>query len=264
MYNTDFPTRAELPTRAQLRRSTFIALASACAILVTIVLPSEYAVDPLGVGRMLGLTEMGEIKTQLAAEAKEDAEKATAASGTAQAATSDAVLQRLDRIEAMLASQKTEMAAAQATDDITTAMVQTEGRLPVEDQPLAAVDEPVTVPEKEVAAIPEEQPASGRSDEMSFVLTPGEGAEVKMVMQEGDQAQFYWTANGGKVNYDTHGDGGGNSVSYEKGRSVADQEGVLQAAFTGNHGWFWRNRGNDDVTVTVRTQGEYAELKRMK
>lgn len=265
MYNTDFPTRAELPTRAQLRRSTFIALASACAILVTIVLPSEYAVDPLGVGRMLGLTEMGQIKTQLAAEAEQDAAKAVATSGTAQAATGDAVLQRLDRIEAMLASQKTEMASTQATDDITTAIVQTQQRrLAVEDQPPVAVDEPVIVPEKEVASLQEETPASGRSDEMSFVLTPGEGAEVKMPMQEGAQAQFYWTANGGKVNYDTHGDGGGNSVSYEKGRSVAEQEGMLQAAFTGNHGWFWRNRGNEDVTVTIRTQGEYSELKRMK
>ena len=43
------------------------------AILIAIVLPSEYAIDPTGIGRALGLTEMGEIKTQLAEEAAADA-----------------------------------------------------------------------------------------------------------------------------------------------------------------------------------------------
>jgi len=259
MYNTDFPTRAELPTRAQLRRSMLIALASACAILVTIVLPSEYAVDPLGVGRALGLTEMGEIKTQLAEEARQDTEKAAASAGGL-TASSDAVLQRLDRIEALLASQK---AAAVPPDDMTSAVIQAEQSLAAEEPALAA-DDPVVVPEKEVAVVPDDTAATGRSDEMSFVLTPGQGAEIKMVMQEGNEAQFFWTANGSKVNYDSHGDGGGNSVSYEKGRGVTEQEGVLRAAFSGNHGWFWRNRGDADITMTLRTAGAYAELKRMQ
>ncbi|HAJ46715.1 MAG TPA: transmembrane anchor protein, partial [Alphaproteobacteria bacterium] len=50
MYNTDMPTRAELPTTPQLLRSTAIAIATAAVILVTVVLPSEYAIDPTGVG----------------------------------------------------------------------------------------------------------------------------------------------------------------------------------------------------------------------
>lgn len=75
MYNTDMPTRAELPTSGQLLRSTAIAIVAASAILVTIVLPSEYAIDPTGAGRALGLTEMGEIKSQLAEEAARDKAK---------------------------------------------------------------------------------------------------------------------------------------------------------------------------------------------
>lgn len=70
MYNTDTPTRAELPTTPQLLRSTAIAIATAAVLLVTVVLPAEYAVDPTGVGKMLGLTQMGEIKQQLASEAQ--------------------------------------------------------------------------------------------------------------------------------------------------------------------------------------------------
>jgi hypothetical protein len=75
MYNTDMPTRAELPSSAQLVRSTLIAAGVAAALLVTVVLPSEYGIDPTGAGRALGLAEMGEIKTQLAAEADADRAK---------------------------------------------------------------------------------------------------------------------------------------------------------------------------------------------
>ena len=78
MYNAQLPSRAELPSSGQLLRSTIIALVSAAIILVTIVLPSEYAIDPTGIGAKLGLTQMGEIKMELAAEAEADA-KAQAA-----------------------------------------------------------------------------------------------------------------------------------------------------------------------------------------
>jgi hypothetical protein len=57
----------------KLLRSTLIALAVAIFLLVTVVLPAEYGIDPTGAGRVLGLTRMGEIKTRLAKEAAADA-----------------------------------------------------------------------------------------------------------------------------------------------------------------------------------------------
>ena len=72
MYNTDMPTRNELPSSAQLVRSTIIAAIVALVLLVTVVMPSEYALDPTGAGRLLGLTAMGEIKVQLVEEAAAD------------------------------------------------------------------------------------------------------------------------------------------------------------------------------------------------
>ena len=73
MYNSDSPTRAELPSSRQLLRSTILAAVSAVVLLVAVVLPAEYGVDPTGIGRVLRMTEMGEIKQQLAAEAAADA-----------------------------------------------------------------------------------------------------------------------------------------------------------------------------------------------
>ncbi len=238
MYNTDLPRRADLPSSAQLRRSTWIAGITAVGILAFVVLPSEYAVDPTGVGRMLGLTQMGEIKMQLAEEAAQD----TASS----AATDNAELAaRLDRIETMIESLAVGAPVATQTGD-----------------PLASLFDEELFSAPEVQA-PVQVPESEWRDEVSFTLLPGEGAEIKLVMEQGAQARFQWTANGAVVNYDTHGDGGGQSVSYEQGRGVPEQEGVLEAAFTGNHGWFWRNRTDTDVTVTLRTAGTYLEMKRM-
>lgn len=97
---------------------------------------------------------------------------------------------------------------------------------------------------------------------MRFVLTPGQGVEIKLVMRRGARAGFSWISSGGPVNYDTHGDAPGQSTSYDKGRGVEKDEGVLEAAFDGNHGWFWRNRGRSNVTVTLRTNGDYSDVKR--
>ncbi len=213
MYNIAKPTPDDLPTSKQLLRSTLIALVIAIAILFTVVLPSEYAIDPTGIGRMLGLTEMGEIKTQLAEEAAIDA--------SMDAAAARAAVQPATPLDAGASSVTAQPA-------------------PI---PLPATD-------------------SWR-DEMQVVLTPGQGSEIKLVMQAGERAEFSWVAQGGVVNFDMHGDGGGQSISYEKGRSVPSDEGVLEAAFDGNHGWFWRNRGSSDVTVIIRARGQYVEMKRV-
>ena len=80
-------------------------------------------------------------------------------------------------------------------------------------------------------------------------------------MEAGAEAEFLWVAENGVVNFDLHGDGGGENISYEKGRAVGRAEGVLSAAFTGNHGWFWRNRDGQNVKVTLYVRGDYSEMK---
>ena len=53
----DLPTVAP-PSLQRLARTTGVALVVAIAILVAFVLPAEYAIDPLGTGRWLGLTDI--------------------------------------------------------------------------------------------------------------------------------------------------------------------------------------------------------------
>lgn len=57
------------PSRRRLLLSTGIALLAACAILITIVLPAEYGIDPAGTGRLLGLSAMASSRTPATATA---------------------------------------------------------------------------------------------------------------------------------------------------------------------------------------------------
>jgi hypothetical protein len=50
------PQTAAPPTLRQLVKTTAVALAAAIVLLLTVVLPAEYAIDPFGTGRWLGLT----------------------------------------------------------------------------------------------------------------------------------------------------------------------------------------------------------------
>jgi hypothetical protein len=219
MYNSEIPTRAELPSTRQLIGSTVMAAAAAVVLLYTVVLPAEYGVDPTGLGRILGLTEMGEIKTRLAREAAEDA-----AGAAAKRSAPPAAVKPLEAPAPLAPTTASSVAAPAATSAGTPAW----------------------------------------RDEMRLTLTPGQGTEIKLKMKQGDKALFSWQVEGGVVNFDTHGDAPGRSISYEKGRGIAADDGELVASFTGNHGWYWRNRGKADVTVVLRTAGDYSDIKRAK
>lgn len=88
MSNIQTPNPQDLPSASRLLRSTLIALVTAIVILVVAVLPAEYGVDPTGLGRVLGLTQMGEIKMSLAREAAADAAADAEAAAEEEAALS--------------------------------------------------------------------------------------------------------------------------------------------------------------------------------
>jgi len=48
------------PSVGKLIRATLFALILAAVVLVVAVLPAEYGIDPLGTGKLLGLTQLAE------------------------------------------------------------------------------------------------------------------------------------------------------------------------------------------------------------
>ncbi|MBS7670961.1 transmembrane anchor protein [Croceicoccus gelatinilyticus] len=206
MFNSQRPSVDDLPTSGQLLQASAFALVAAGAVLVAVVLPAEYAIDPTGAGRVLGMTEMGEVKAQLAEEAAADA---------------------------MLAETQAESVPAVAT---------------------AA---------QEAADTPAEA-ANVRSDVTEITLEPGQAAEIKASMMKNASLEYDWSVAGGAVNFDTHADAPGIDYhGYGKGRNSVGEKGTLTAAFDGSHGWFWRNRSASTVTVTLRTDGAYNDIKKV-
>jgi hypothetical protein len=257
-------------TPGGLLRSTLVATGAAVAVLTVFYLPAEYGVDPTGLGGVLGLTEMGLIKQQLYAEDAADA--AANAAAPVVALADPTLLARLDAIEAQIAAVAAVVGADISLSGTTEPQAAPDPAPTVTAQPGLLPEVVAVAPEPLPQALPEagqqpprvvETPAVVPEwrDEVSYTLAPGEGIEVKLAMEEGQVARFAWTANGSVVNFDAHGDGNGNSISYEQGRGVPEQSGELTAAFTGNHGWFWRNRTDAPVTLTLLTSGEYIEMR---
>lgn len=204
MFNAPLPRVEDLPTSFELLRSTLTAAGISGIILVTVLLPSEYAVDPTRVGRLLGLTQMGEIKLQLAAEQASD--KGGAAVG--------ALAQRMTALEDQMRRLEPLVALAQALPP--PLQLGTTERAPaappVSPWPsigTPAAPAPVAPPAATVpAAPPKPAPAApaGRKDQTVIALKPDQGLEVKMRMRRGAEVRFNWQVDTGHVNFDSHGE----------------------------------------------------------
>jgi hypothetical protein len=140
---------------------------------------------------------------------------------------------------------------------------------PAAAKPSDGAERPISLseaPELELAGVGRVWKAARpyRSDELSLTLRPNEGAEIKASMEQGERFVFSWVAEGGAVNFDMHGERLGaksdDFTSYWKGRNASSGHGEFQAPFPGTHGWYWRNRGAQPVTIKVKTSGFYEKL----
>jgi len=105
-----------------------------------------------------------------------------------------------------------------------------------------------------------------RSDEMSVTLQPGEGAEVKALMRKGEHFVFSWATGGAPVKADMHGEPehakANEFTTYWKEAAQTGAQGTFTAGFDGIHGWFWRNKGAQPVTIKVKVSGFHEKLYR--
>ena len=108
------------------------------------------------------------------------------------------------------------------------------------------------------------RPAAWRQDEMTIMLEPHSGQEVKAHMSKGDSFIFRWASTGGPVKAEMHGEkinaGEGEFTDYWKELEMTGGQGDFTAPFDGTHGWYFRNKGDTPVTVSVKTVGFYKDL----
>jgi hypothetical protein len=95
--------------------------------------------------------------------------------------------------------------------------------------------------------------------QISFLLEPGKGIELKYRLDTGAGMVYEWSASG-PVTFDFHGEAEEAPVATAEtyrageGRTAA---GVFVAPARGIHGWYWENAGETPVMVSLKTSGFY-------
>jgi hypothetical protein len=181
----------ELPSTKKLLKSTIIAIGVAAVILITTVLPAEYGLDPSGVGNMLGLLKMGEIKVSL--------------------------------------SEK-------ANTDMTQSVTNSHSNIDLK-------------PSNYIS----------QNGEITISFKPNEGRELKVSMLDGEEMNYSWYTDGGEIYFAAHTDSG-EPHDYSEGTKSSDN-GVLKAFGDGRHGWWYKNRTSEVVTLTLKVDGKYSDFR---
>jgi hypothetical protein len=99
-----------------------------------------------------------------------------------------------------------------------------------------------------------------KSETIDFKVGPREGMEYKYRLDKGEALLFSWKTTG-PVAFEFHAepDGAprGYAQTYEKGDGKSEASGTLTAPFPGIHGWYWENKTDKEITVTLTSAGYY-------
>ena len=211
-----------------MRQRERIALATAAAmfvagvVLVTVVLPAEYGVDPTGAGNAFGLTQI--------AQAEPSVTVTESAAGPAPAAAATEV--------AIGAGGRPTLAYGQAV-------------------PAARAADGKPILEWNRAGADFQQSQAYRRDSRTFALGPNEAMEFKYRLGKDGGFVYSWTSTG-KVQVDFHGEPEGKPKGYAEFYDQAERDratGTFVAPAPGIHGWYWKNLTSDPITITLNTAG---------
>ena len=115
-------------------------------------------------------------------------------------------------------------------------------------------------PSPKTTSTPSGEKGANQEHSVDIVVPPGKGLEYKFHLQEGAKLHYAWTTKGGPLYFDFHGEPDGDTTGFFASYTITTSDnvrGILTAPFAGSHGWYWKNKGSDPVTVTLLTEGQY-------
>lgn len=203
-----------------LIKASVTATVMAVIILVLIILPAEYKVDPTGFGKAAGLTQLADL--------------------------SEAELEVAEPVDSnVVKTQQQETAVPPAEQPVETSLgfALAPAQLPTVEQIKAARQTPDV-----------------RSDTIDIVIPAGKGLEYKLLIDAYVHLEYEWRTDGQPLYFDFHGEPEGDKSGYYESFAITtatEMKGSLTAPFTGSHGWYWKNKSGTPVTVTLITKGDY-------
>jgi len=105
------------------------------------------------------------------------------------------------------------------------------------------------------------QTLPAQEDSVDISIPAGKGLEYKFYLVGGDAMRYGWSTKGGELLYfDFHGEPQGDTTGYFESYTIStanNVRGSFTASFEGSHGWYWKNKGQTDIVVTLQTEGSY-------
>jgi hypothetical protein len=116
---------------------------------------------------------------------------------------------------------------------------------------------------KEADNPPPQKQFDEREDSVQVIVPAGKGIEYKTYMLKYGKLKYEWVTDKSTVYFDFHGEVHEANPSknvYFESYTISNSHnmvGTFLAPFEGKHGWYFRNKGTEDITVTLRLKGQY-------
>ena len=84
--------------------------------------------------------------------------------------------------------------------------------------------------------------------------------EYKFSIQQQEILEYEWQSTGAALYFDFHGEPAGDTTGYFKSYQIDSLNHVAAKQimpFTGRHGWYWNNKSDQAVQITLKTKGKY-------
>ncbi|PCJ19363.1 MAG: hypothetical protein COB02_08215 [Candidatus Cloacimonadota bacterium] len=100
-------------------------------------------------------------------------------------------------------------------------------------------------------------------DTITLTIDSQKSFEYKFHIQKNNTFEYTWQTNQEKLFFDFHGEPDNDKTAYfesfKKGTN-SKSSGVLNSAFTGSHGWYFKNTSTRTIQITLKTRGSYKVL----
>ncbi len=97
-------------------------------------------------------------------------------------------------------------------------------------------------------------------DSVVIELSPQGYKEYKVMQSKDALLAYEWNSEGGEVYYDFHGEPAGDKTGFFQSYQIGTDStasGAVTTPFAGTHGWYWKNKSDNPVKITLNFRGEY-------
>ena len=111
----------------------------------------------------------------------------------------------------------------------------------------------------EVISRPGEGDLLFRQDEIEILVPANDGLEYKFFLYTHSNLNYEWNSTS-SLYFDMHGEPDGDTTGYFESYGAAtvdEMSGSVTVPFAGSHGWYWRNDSGEDISISLKTLGNY-------